>query len=88
MAFNRANFAAISHHDNRNVRKTYEYSTADALTDVDDSGYFNELAGILTVGDRILVTGGLGGTMTCGIFLVATNNGTTVTTTKFAFTMA
>lgn len=56
---------------NRNAPSLFLYSdTAVALTAIDGSGYFNDAADILKVGDFILANASSG---TAGIFLVASN---------------
>ena len=56
----------------------YVYTTTDAHTVVDGSGYFNDLADTLVVGDMIIVHGATGGTRTITMHAVVSNDGTTV----------
>lgn len=54
---------------NSNAPTIWTYATADALTAVDASGYFNDAAAVLQVGDWILVSS----TSTYGIHIVTGN---------------
>lgn len=54
---------------NSNAPTIWTYATADALTAVDASGYFNDAAAVLQVGDWILVSS----TSTWGIHIVNGN---------------
>lgn len=54
---------------NSNAPTVWTYSTSDALTTVDGSGYFNTAADLLQVGDWILVSS----TSTYGIQIVNAN---------------
>ena len=56
----------------------YVYTTTEASTVVDGSGYFNAIADILNVGDMIIVHGATGGTRTVTMHIVVSNDGTTV----------
>ena len=55
---------------NSNAPTIWTYATSDALTTVDGSGYFNDAAGLLQVGDWILVSS----TSTWGIHIVNANS--------------
>jgi hypothetical protein len=54
------------------------YSTADATAAVDSSGYFNDVAGQVQVGDIIMANTSTGGTLAAGFYLVSGNTGTVV----------
>lgn len=56
----------------------WHYATTDAATVVDTSGYFNEAADMLRVGDMILGNTDTDGTLASGILHVSSNNGTVV----------
>ena len=56
-----------------NAPALYVYTTADAHTAVDGSGYFNDLADTLKVGDMIIVHGSTGGTRTVTMHIVVSN---------------
>ena len=51
----------------------YVYTTTDAHTAVDASGYFNDLSNTLKVGDMIMVHGSTGGTRTLTMHIVVSN---------------
>ena len=51
----------------------YVYTTTDAHTAVDASGYFNTLSDTLKVGDMIMVHGSTGGTRTVTMHIVVSN---------------
>jgi hypothetical protein len=56
------------------VPRLWMYRTADAATTVDTTGYFNDAARVLSVGDAILriTIDGSGVPATCGIHVVQT----------------
>lgn len=60
----------------------WSYATADATATVDTSGYFNNAAGLLAVGDLIIRTSFTDGTFatlsTQGFHTVSSNTGTVV----------
>ncbi|NYZ12896.1 hypothetical protein HL658_10060 [Azospirillum sp. RWY-5-1] len=51
----------------------WHFTTTDAATDVDTTGYFNGAADMLRVGDMILANTDTDGTPAAGILLVASN---------------
>ena len=51
----------------------YVFTTTDAHTVVDGSGYFNDLSDTLNVGDMIMVHGSTGGTRTITMHIVVSN---------------
>ncbi len=53
MAYDAAGFTAYSASKRGNAPSMYGYKTADAIADVNTSGYFNSLSGLLEVGDVI-----------------------------------
>ena len=55
------------------VPALYCYTTTDAHTAVDASGYFNDLSDTLAVGDMIIVHGSTGGTRTITMHIVVSN---------------
>ena len=55
------------------VPALYCYTTTDAHTVVDGSGYFNDLSDTLAVGDMIIVHGSTGGTRTITMHVVVSN---------------
>ena len=79
MAFVRNNFNTIGGQARAGVTPAmYVFSTTEAHTAVDASGYFNDVADILNVGDMIIVHGSTGGTRTVTMHIVVSNDGTTV----------
>ena len=79
MAFVRNDFNTIGGQARAGVTPAmYVYTTTDAHTVVDGSGYFNDLSDILNVGDMIIVHGATGGTRTVTMHIVVSNDGTTV----------
>ncbi len=53
----------------------WHYTTADAATAVDTSGYFNAASTMLRVGDIIVANVDTAATLKGGLFLVSTNSG-------------
>jgi hypothetical protein len=81
MAFDRSNFTYSSIGQGSNAPKIHSYrTTADNKVAVGGSGYFNDLADQLEVGDFIMTDASDGMEVTG----VATNDGTTVTTISVA----
>lgn len=79
MAFVRNDFNTIGGQARAGVTPAmYVYTTTEAHTAVDASGYFNDIADILNVGDMIIVHGATGGTRTVTMHIVVSNDGTTV----------
>lgn len=81
MAFNATGFATIGASKAGNAPSLYAYSTADAIGDVNTSGYFNTLSDNLSVGDVILVRSSTGGTQALSLVYVASNSGGVVDVT-------
>jgi hypothetical protein len=74
MAFSSAGWSAMGGQSMRgSVPALYCYTTTDAHTVVDGSGYFNDLSNTLTVGDMIIVHGSTGGTRTITMHVVVSN---------------
>lgn len=55
MAFSKAGWSTIGAAKGGNAPSVYSYKTADTQATVNTSGYFNDLATMLTVGDVIYV---------------------------------
>lgn len=53
----------------------WHYTTADAASTVDTSGYFNAASTMLRVGDIVVANVDTAGTMKAGLFLVSANTG-------------
>ena len=51
----------------------YVYTSTDAHTAIDASGYFNDLSDTVRVGDMIIVHGATGGTRTVTMHVVVSN---------------
>ena len=74
MAFVRNDFNTIGGQARAGVTPAmYVYTTTEAHTAVDASGYFNDLSDILNVGDMIIVHGSTGGTRTVTMHIVGSN---------------
>ena len=72
MAYDASNLSALTY---ANGFTLWHYKTPDVATDVDTSGYFNEAAAMLRVGDFIFANANVGATMQSGVFIVASNSG-------------
>jgi hypothetical protein len=68
MSYSRAGLQRLGP-QNSGAPAVFSYATTDALTTVDGSGYFNDAADILQVGDWILVSS----SSTYGIMIVTSN---------------
>jgi hypothetical protein len=64
-----------------NAPSMHTYSTADAIGDVNTSGYFNSIASLLKVGDVIFCYTSSGGTPAMSAVWVNSNTGTVVDVT-------
>ena len=74
MAFVRNDFNTIGGQARAGVTPAmYVYTTTEAHTAVDASGYFNDLSDILNAGDMIIVHGATGGTRTITMHVVVSN---------------
>ena len=74
MAFVRNDFNTIGGQARAGVTPAmYVYTTTEAHTAVDGSGYFNDISDILNVGDMIIVHGATGGTRTVTMHIVVSN---------------
>lgn len=65
-----------------NAPQVWTYQSADAIGDIDGSGYFNSAASILKVGDLMYVYSGVGGSVAFGFVVVNGNDGSTVDVTS------
>ena len=75
MAFKTQDLSVIGY---ANGFTLWHYTTTDAAAAVDTSGYFNDAADVIRVGDMVLANVDTGGTMAAGMFLVSSNTGTVV----------
>ena len=73
MAYSATGFSTIAASKKGNSISLYAYTTADAIGDVNTSGYFNALADTLAVGDIIFARTSTGGTQALSIVYVASN---------------
>ena len=73
MAYSATGFSSIAASKKGNSISLYAYTTADAIGDVNTSGYFNALANTLAVGDIIFTRTSTGGTIAMSIVYVASN---------------
>lgn len=74
MAFSSSGFSSLGGQAMKGtVPAMYCYTTTEAHTDVDASGYFNDLSDTLAVGDMIIVHGSTGGTRTITMHIVVSN---------------
>jgi len=73
MAYSSTGFATIGASKAGNAPSLYAYSTADAIADINTTGYFNSISSILNVGDVILVRSSTGGTQALTLVYVASN---------------
>jgi hypothetical protein len=70
MAFNAKDLSVLAY---ANGFTLWHYATTDLSAEVDTSGYLNDAADIVRVGDMILANTDTGGTPASGIFLVNAN---------------
>jgi len=75
MAFDATNMSLIG---GSGAGKLWMYQTTDAAAGVDTAGYFNDYVSDLNVHDVILFAVGIGGTLSRGLVVVVSNDGTTV----------
>ncbi len=72
MAYNPANLSALAY---ANGFTLWHYKTPDLATTVDTTGYFNQAANMLRVGDFVFANTNTGGAVESGVFIVRTNAG-------------
>ncbi|NJO36281.1 MAG: hypothetical protein HC871_00130 [Rhizobiales bacterium] len=75
MAYDPNNLSALTY---ANGFTLWHYKTADLAADVDTTGYFNDAASMLRIGDFILSNTAITGTIASGLFVVKSNTGTSV----------
>lgn len=73
MAYDAAGFTTYSAAKRGNAPSMYGYKTADAIADVNTSGYFNALANTLEVGDIIHCVTSTGSTAVVTLVYVVSN---------------
>ena len=79
MAFDSENISALSY---ANGFTLWHYRTNDAATLIDNTGYFDEAARLIRVGDFILLNCKIDSTPENGVVVVSANTGTSVNTTN------
>jgi hypothetical protein len=82
MAYNKDGLNLVSGSKAGNSPQVWTYQSADAIGDIDGSGYFNSAASILNVGDLMYVYSGVGGSVAFGFVVVNANSGTVVDVTN------
>ncbi len=82
MAFSATGWATIGASKRGNAPSIYSYSTADAIGDINTSGYFNSLANSLSVGDLIYCFSSTGGTPAAHLVWVISNSSGVVDVTN------
>ena len=70
MAFSSKDLSVLAY---ANGFTLWHYTTVDLATDVDTSGYFDDAANIVRVGDMIMANVDTDGTPASGIFLINAN---------------
>ena len=75
MAFSATGFATIGASKKGNAPSVYSYSTTDTIATVNTSGYFNDLANTLAVGDLIYCLTSTGTTAVATLVYVLSNSG-------------
>ena len=88
MAFTPATFLPLSAMANSDAPRHYTYTTADAKATVVGSGYFNDKANDLNVGDVIWCVNSNGGTQTFELVFVDGISSGVVTTLSSTLTLA
>jgi hypothetical protein len=78
MAFVKADLTLVNY--SGNGFHIWHYTSNDASTVIDGSGYFNSAANEMNVGDVIFANTDVDGTPAYGIFVVNANSGTVVDT--------
>jgi hypothetical protein len=72
MAYDASNLSALTY---ANGFTLWHYKTPDLAAAVDTTGYFNEAASMLRVGDLIFANADIDATVESGVFVVASNSG-------------
>ena len=81
MAYSSTGFSTVAASKAGNSPAIYAYKTTDAIADVNTSGYFNTLSGVLSVGDLIYCVTSTGTTAVATLVYVASNSGGVVDVT-------
>lgn len=78
MAYDASNLSALTY---ANGFTLWHYKTPDLASDVDTTGYFNDAATMLRVGDFLFANANIDATVESGVFIVASNTGGVVDVT-------
>jgi hypothetical protein len=78
MAYDASNLSALTY---ANGFTLWHYKTPDSPAVVDTTGYFNEAASMLRVGDFIFANADIDASIQSGVFIVASNTGGVVNVT-------
>ncbi len=81
MAYSSTGWSTVAASKAGNSPAIYAYKTADAIADVNTSGYFNTLANVLSVGDLIYCVTSTGSTAVATLVYVVSNSGGVVDVT-------
>jgi hypothetical protein len=71
MAYDPNNLSALSY---ANGFTLWHYKTPDLSADIDTTGYFNEAANMLRIGDFIMANTAINATVSSGVFIVRANS--------------
>lgn len=74
MAYSSTGWSTVAASKAGNSPAIYAYKTADAIADVNTSGYFNALANVLSVGDLIYCVTSTGSTAVATLVYVLSNS--------------
>lgn len=82
MAYNKDGLNLVNGSKAGNAPQIWTYQSADAIGDIDTSGYFDSASSILKVGDLMYVYSGVGGSVAFGFVVVTSNSSGVVDVTN------
>ena len=82
MAFNKDGLNLVAGSKAGNAPQIWTYKSDDLGSDIDGAGYFNDVAGLLKVGDLMYIHADADSTATFGLAVVNSNTGTVVDITS------
>ena len=82
MAFTKENLNLVAGSKAGNAPQIWTYKSNDLAGDIDASGYFNDVAGLLKVGDLMYIHADADSTPAFGLAVVTSNTGTVVDITN------
>ena len=82
MAFTSENLNLVAGSKAGNAPQIWTYKSNDLAADIDGSGYFNSVAGLLKVGDLMYIHADADSTPAFGLAVVTSNTGTVVDITN------